>query len=786
MNFIRIRNLTDKKLMELSKKRILSLDLKEMKAIKNYFIKQRRDPTLMELEIIAQTWSEHCKHKTMTGIIEYRKKVEGNEWKVEVINNLLKETIFKATRELKKKYCLSVFADNAGIIEWNKDYAVTVKVETHNHPSAVEPYGGASTGIGGVIRDILGSGLGAKPVANIDVFCVGPLNSQNKDVPEEIFEPKKLLKGIVSGVRDYGNRVGIPTGSGTVISDEKYLFNPLVYCGTVGVIPKKFIKKKPRTGDLIVSVGGKTGRDGIHGATFSSIALDSSTDSSCVQIGDPITEKKFIDVLLKARDKGFYNSITDCGAGGFSSAIGEMAKELGAIVYLDEVPLKYKGLKGWEIFLSESQERMVLSVPKEKFKLLKKLLEDEDVEVTLLGRFTGDKKLRVFYRGRKEADIDMIFLHEGMPKRKLKAVWIEPEIEKEEKILIKNKKIFEKVLRHPSVSSKENIVRQYDHEVQGGVSLKPYEGNFQDIPQDGFVIRPLLKSFKGIAVGLGINPFYTELDPFSMALSCCEEAVRNVISIGGDIEGAAFLDNFCWGNVKDEKILGSLVESSRGCYKAGKMLKIPFVSGKDSLNNFYIYRNREFNIPGTLLISCVSRVKDVRKIKGVGFKRQGSFIYLIGDTYNELGGSIFNKVRGRKAGIVPTLREMSYKILKRVSSLTKKDMVFSMHDLSEGGLFVSLVEMSFSGKGAEIDLNRIRLKDGGDKFVKLFSESNSRFLLEIDKKKEKEFLKFTGNIPCFKIGKVLKSENIVIKERKKIIYREEISYLKSLCKKAFK
>ena len=412
---IEILNLTDKQLVELSKKNVLSLSLEEMKVVQNYFKKLKRNPTDVELESVAQTWSEHCKHKTLTGIIEYTEE-KGGKKKKTVYNNLLKETIFKATVELNKKWCLSVFKDNAGIIEFDSKNGVAYKVETHNHPSALEPYGGAATGIGGVVRDILGVGLGARPLANSDVFCFGDPDMKASKVPEGMHHPKRIAKGVVAGVRDYGNRMGIPTVNGSVHFDDGYMANPLVYCGTMGIIPKNRIEKKVKPGDLVLVIGGRTGRDGIHGATFSSVQLDQESDVNAVQIGNPIIEKKLLDTLLEARDLGLYRAVTDCGAGGFSSAIGELGEKTGVKVQLEKAPLKYDGLAPWEIWISEAQERMVLAVPPQNKKKILDIFKRENVEAVFIGEFTNDKKLILTYNGDLVAEMDMDFLHHGVPK----------------------------------------------------------------------------------------------------------------------------------------------------------------------------------------------------------------------------------------------------------------------------------------------------------------------------------------------------------------------------------
>ncbi len=428
-------NASDRELQKISKNGQLFLDLTEMRQIQKYFQRLKRNPTDCELETIAQTWSEHCWHKTFRGKIRYseRLSVLGSRFsqkprtqnpKPKLINNLLKSTIMKVTKELNKPWCVSVFKDNSGVIRFDDKHNVCFKVETHNHPSALEPFGGANTGIGGVIRDPLGTGLGAKPILNTDVFCFAPPDYPFSKLPSGTLHPKRIMKGVVSGVRDYGNKMGIPTVNGAILFHERFIGNPLVYCGTVGIMPKDKSFKQSKTGDLIVVVGGRTGRDGIHGATFSSGELthESETISSgAVQIGNPIQEKKMVDTILQARDLNLYNAITDCGAGGLSSAVGEMGADLGAQVYLEKVPLKYSGLSYTEIWISESQERMVLSVPKDKINSLIEVFEKENVEATVIGEFTDTKTLKLYYKDNLVCDLDMQFLHEGLPKDREKS-----------------------------------------------------------------------------------------------------------------------------------------------------------------------------------------------------------------------------------------------------------------------------------------------------------------------------------------------------------------------------
>ncbi|MEI7904804.1 MAG: AIR synthase-related protein, partial [Candidatus Firestonebacteria bacterium] len=501
---INILKADDKALMKISTEGLLSLNIKEMQEVRAYFKKKKRNPTDIELETIAQTWSEHCKHKTLKGKINYNGKI---------IDNLLKETVVKVTEELDKDWCVSVFKDNAGIIKFDGEYDVAFKVETHNHPSAIEPYGGAGTGIGGVIRDIMGVGLGAKPILNTDVFCFGPLDTPHEKLVEGTLHPRRVFKGVVSGVKDYGNRMGIPTVNGAVIFEEGYSCNPLVYCGTAGIIPKNMCDKHVRAGDIILSIGGKTGRDGIHGATFSSIALDKDTEVSAVQIGNPIVEKKALDVQLKARDLGLYRSVTDCGAGGYSSAVGEMGEKSGAKVYLERVPLKYDGLTPWEIWVSEAQERMVFAVPVKTLSAFLKLCHDENVEATIIGEFTNTKKLELFYKDVKICDLDMSFVHDGCPRFELEATW-DPKANEEPVIKEATElgRHLKGILGDLSVASKEWIIRQYDHEVQGGSVIKPLQGVANDGPGDACVVRPRLENKKGVAVGNGINPRYGMID----------------------------------------------------------------------------------------------------------------------------------------------------------------------------------------------------------------------------------------------------------------------------------
>ncbi|MDQ7778379.1 MAG: phosphoribosylformylglycinamidine synthase subunit PurL [Planctomycetota bacterium] len=759
---------TDEQLVEMSRRYVLSLNLEEMRAVADHFEKLGRNPTDVEAETIAQTWSEHCKHKTLTGIINYDGKT---------IDNLLKSTVMRVTRELNRPWCISVFKDNAGIIEFDDKNAVCFKVETHNHPSAIEPYGGAGTGIGGVIRDTLGCGLGAKPILNTDIFCFAPPDFPAQALPKGVLHPKRVMKGVVSGVRDYGNRMGIPTASGAVYFDDRYLANPLVYVGNIGVMPRDKCFKAAKPGDIVVVAGGRTGRDGIHGATFSSVELTTESEvisGGAVQIGDAIAEKKVTDALIQARDLDLYNAVTDCGAGGLSSAVGEMGADLGAEVELEKVPLKYVGLSPVEIWISEAQERMVFAVPPEKLQRLLDLFNSEAVETTPIGRFTSDKKLVLRYEGAEVCRVDMDFLHDGVPRFRADAVWRAPERTESPagKKTQSGRKaapagfadLLRRMLGSWNTCSREWIIRQYDHEVQGGSSLKPLVGAQNDGPGDACVVRPVLGSDRGIAVSCGMNPAYGDIDPYLMAASAIDEAVRNIVAVGGSVDRTALLDNFCWGNTRRPETLGGLVRASLACYDVAKAYGTPFISGKDSLNNEFRVKEegqgeKMISIPPSLLISGIAVVDDVKKCVSMDFKKADNAVYVVGLTRAELGGSQYAAVAGpecvvdtHRAPVVDTAAAL--RSFRSLHGAILAGLVRSCHDLSEGGLAVAAAEMAFAGGvGVEICLASVlREKDAADDGVILFSESNSRFLVEVEERRAASFEKAMAGCAFARVG----------------------------------
>jgi phosphoribosylformylglycinamidine synthase len=698
-------------LLAVSHDRRAALDLAEMQAIQGYFRREEREPSDVEIETIAQTWSEHCGHKTFKAWIQVdRENVDRYQVDKETslpdtcipvslstdlpvslipdtINGLLLTYIRSATEQIAAPWVRSAFVDNAGIIDFDETYEVSFKVETHNHPSAIEPFGGANTGVGGVIRDVLG--VSAKPIANTDVLCFGPQDTPVEGLPEGVLHPRRIQSGVVAGVQDYGNKIGIPTVNGAILYDDGYTANPLVFCGCVGIAPKGSHPRQPQAGDRVIVLGGGTGRDGLRGATFSSMTMDAQTgevSGASVQIGDPITEKGLIEVLLRARDLRLYHAVTDCGAGGLSSAVGEMSSAIGADVELKQVRLKYAGLAPWEIWLSEAQERMVFAVPPQNVPALQAICDTFDVHLTDIGEFTGQGRLVVRYDGAAVLDLENHFLHEGIPQRQLRAKIHHGEHrehgeeenneiyrgERREKIFnnhgeaeitefLSTKKTpclsvsvvnslnetLLTLLAHPNIASKAPVVRIYDHEVQGGTVVKPLTGAQNDGPSDACVLKPAgTRGAGGIVLSNGINPEYGKLDAYRMAWSVIDEAIRNAVAVGCNPERIALLDNFCWGDPLNPETLGSLVEACRGCHDAALHFHTPFISGKDSLNNEYLGSDGQRHaIPPTLLISVLGLIEDVSRAVTMDLKQAVDRVYLVGEFQPSYGGSHYARIQ---------------------------------------------------------------------------------------------------------------------------------------------
>ncbi len=756
---VELAGLDDDALVQLSRERLLSLDRDEMRAIQAFYDQAGRAPTDVELETLAQTWSEHCVHKTFRATIDFTWQAADGTVKQQIdVDGLLNTYIRAATDAVYPDWLHSAFVDNAGIIAFDDTHDLAFKVETHNHPSALEPFGGANTGIGGVVRDIIG--VSARPIAATNVLCFGPQDLPHSDLPQGILHPKRIAAGVVAGIGDYGNKLGLPTVNGSVLYDEGYLGNPLVFCGCAGLLPRNSHPTSPQVGDQVVVLGGRTGRDGLHGATFSSAELTHDTSEiagSAVQIGDPITEKGLIELIEAARDEQLYTAITDCGAGGLSSAVGEMGEELGVDVELTKVALKYPGLVPWEIWLSEAQERMVLAVPPDKLARLQALADLWDVELSVLGSFTGDRDLRVRYDGEVVADLPMQFLHNGLPRRRMQAVWTEPAAAPAPAIRDDANSLLRRMLAQPSVATKEEIVRRYDHEVRGGTLVRPFSGPEMDGPNDAAVIKPLgtWDHNQAFALSAGINPQIGRADPYSMAVSAVDEAVRNAVAVGADPDRIALLDNFCWGNPTLPDRLGSLVRTCQGCYDAAVAYRAPYISGKDSLYN-------EFNgtpIPGTLLISAIAIVPDMTQTVTAPCKAAGNRLYLIGTTHDELGGSLLHQLMDTTAGTPPSLPQDALATYRKLHEAMRAGLVAACHDLSEGGLAVALAEMALGGRlGVDVDVP----SRGLSPLSVLFSESNGRLAVEVAPEHAPAFEAALAAAPLTYLGTVTAAPQVKI------------------------
>jgi phosphoribosylformylglycinamidine synthase II len=829
-----IRDLDDERLLRLSREAHLFLSLGEMRAIQAHYRAAGREPREIELETLAQTWSEHCVHKTLKSTVRYQEAGSSGAGSVRLrfdnrpgcamnpdgsvtIHNLLKSTIAAATHELMADpangvdWCLSVFVDNAGVIAFDDDFAVCFKCETHNHPSAIEPYGGAATGIGGCIRDIIGTGLGAKPIAATDVFCVAPPDLAN--VPRGCLHPRRVLTQVVAGVRDYGNRMGIPTVNGGVWFDPRYVGNPLVYCGVVGVMPRDMIEGEPHAGDRIIAIGGRTGRDGIHGATFSSAELtDTHADefSHAVQIGNAVTEKMLLDAILEARDVAsgcLYRAVTDCGAGGFSSAVGEMGEDLGAFVTLENAPLKYEGLTPTEIWISEAQERMVLAVPPENIAALRAICDKHGVEMCDLGHFgTPGRELILTHRGVEVGRMSMELLHNGLPQTTRDGAWtvapgargdsaatagpVRPSSRSEGEAV---EAMLRSLLAHPNIASKRWIIRQYDHEVQGGSVVKPIvgapaaDGATIDGPSDGAVIRPVPNSPRGLAIGNGLATGLSR-DPYLMALAAIDECVRNLVCVGADPSRLAILDNFCWPSCNDPHNMGALVRACAGCYDGAKAYRTPFISGKDSLNNQFTTESGEtIRIPHTLLISGFGIVPDTARCATMDAKRAGDVLVVVGATSGAMGGSHASMIAGDDRNDLPLVDlALGPRAARAVHQLIAGGAVCAAHDCSEGGLIVAAAEMAFAGDlGLLLDLGGLPTSAGGGAgdaltlFERSFAETPSRYLLEVHADDLAAVRRVCADVPFAVVGWFDDSHRLRLRERDATVLDASIDDLRA-------
>jgi phosphoribosylformylglycinamidine synthase II len=745
-------NATKEQLWEINSELALGFSAEELKVIQAYFRKEKRDPTDVELQTISQTWSEHCCHKTFKGKIQIGDKE---------IQSLFKTYIAKATKQIKAPYCVSVFEDNAGIVKFDKKYGIAAKVETHNHPSAVEPFGGAATGVGGVIRDILG--VWADPIACTDVLGFGPLDYDYNKLPTGVKHPKYVYMGVTAGISTYGNNMGIPTVNGAIYFDDSYTGNVIVYCGCIGLLPLNKYIKNAKAGDFVVLAGGKTGRDGIHGVTFASAELTEKSEEisrPAVQIADPIEEEKVKRAIVEIRDLKLGSAVTDIGGGGLSSAVGESAERFGCGVSVDlsKVPLKHSGLAPWEIYLSESQERMLLVVPPKNLEGVMAVFEKEDVTATTIGKLIPMRRLQLTYNGEIVSDIDIEFMFNPCESTKVATVEIpklaEPEFEEPKNLT----DILLQLLAAPNIASKESVIRTYDHEVKGNTLLKPLQGVYSG-PNDAAVLKPLYNSVKGLVISCGMNPNYGKIDAYWMAASAIDEAIRNNIAVGG--RRVSLLDNFTWGNPEKTERLGSLVRACEACYDFAIAFKAPFISGKDSLYN----ESPIGPVTPTLLITAVGVIPNIQNTTSMDLKAAGNLVYVIGKTFNELGGSEYYKLKGYLGASVPKVKgHKAKRTFKAVTAAIDQGLVKSCHDLSEGGLAVAAAEMAFAGDlGLEIALQRVPGKDLARNDFVLFSESNSRFLIEVAKPDQKDFEDLMRGKNCSLIGTVTKEQRLSIK-----------------------
>ncbi len=794
----------DDTLQHLSQERLLALSLDEMHAMQAYFRQpaqqQRRqahglgpDPTDVELEALAQTWSEHCKHKIFNSTIHYRDA----DGQATTLRSLFKHYIVRATDDIGQRvdWLRSVFHDNAGVIKFNDAWNLAMKVETHNTPSALDPYGGAITGILGVNRDALATGLGCRLLFNTDVLCFAPPD-YDKPLPPRLLHPKRVFTGVHRGIQDGANQSGIPDVNGAVIFDERFLGKPLVFCGTGSLMPAHIgdapaHEKRANPDDAIVMVGGRIGKDGIHGATFSSTELTEASPASAVQIGDAITQKKMHDFLLEARDLSLYTCITDNGAGGLSSSVGEMAEfSHGCELHLERAPLKYPGLDPWEILVSESQERMTLSVPPRHLDAFLALAQRRNVEASVLGTFTDSGLFHVLHNGNTVALLDMAFLHDGLPEMHLEAHWQPPRhAEPDFPCPADLTDSLLQMLGRLNICSKEWVIRQYDHEVQGTSVIKPLVGIANDGPSDAAVLRPLLDSMEGVIVANGICPRYSDIDTYHMAANAIDEAVRNVIAVGGSLGHIAGLDNFCWpdpvhsaSNPDGPYKLAQLVRATQALYDYCTAYDVPCISGKDSMKNDYHIGTTKISVPPTLLFSVMARMPDVRRAVTMDVKRPGDLVFLLGDTRAELGASEYYALHGSVGTRVPQVDAPRARALyTALSQAMHHGLVSACHDCSDGGFGVAAAEMAFAGGfGMHLDLRAMPREAEIDRDdTLLYAESASRLVVTVPEQQRQAFCAVMQGCALGEVGQVVESEEFVVTGlRGEVVVRSDIATLK--------
>jgi len=809
---------SDASLQKVSDDRNLALNPNDIPTIRAYFLDKDvraarkkvglSDPTDIELEYISQARSDHCNHNTFRGFFNY---LDLDTGKKEVANNLFKTCIEAPTLALKeeKNWVVSVLWDNAGAGRFDKDHYYVITGETHNSPSNMEAYGGAITGIVGVYRDPLGTGKGSKLVMGSFGYCVGP-RDYNGDLRPHL-HPRRLLDGVIEGVRDGGNKSGIPTTFGQVFFHPCYLGKCLVFVTAVGIMPA-FIdrepaeKKKTSPGDLVIMCGGRVGKDGIHGVTASSETFSEDTPAGHVQIGDPYTQKKMHDFLLEARDEGLIRFITDNGGGGLSSSVGESARFSGGCeIELEKVPLKYEGLDQWEIWVSESQERMTVAVRPQDLDRFLELSKKHAVESTVIGKYTDSGKLHIKYSGKTCAYVDIDLLESGFPQWEFDALWQSPETRGLFEPVLGEPADYESLLKDllssPNICSKEWIFRQYDHEVQGSSVIKPLVGQDRDVNSDAAVIRPVLGSQKGLAFAQALLPTYSAIDARHMTGCSIDEAVRRIVAVGGNPDHIGGVDNFCWPNIgyHSEKNpdgrfkAAQLVRSCRALRETCIAYQIPLLSGKDSM---YV----DGHIPGrygqthkvsaleTLQFSTISVIDDIKKCITMDSKMPGDLVYILGVTHNELGGSEYYEHLGYIGLNVPHVQTKTFKELYRaLSHAIDKELVASAHGIYSGGLGVHLAMVAMGGNlGMQIELGQVPVVNVDRNDTILFSESAGRFIVTIAPEKQEPFEKILSGHACACIGTVTdKTDFIIDGFDDKVLINISVKELKDAWKKPF-
>ncbi len=810
-------------LLQISQQRLLALNEAEAQAIVDHFSQssvqaKRKEAGLtpevsdVELEMLAQTWSEHCKHKIFQARIHYHDE-HGQQQHIDSLFNTYIRTTTQTVREKlgQDDFCLSVFSDNAGVVRFNAQWSLAFKVETHNSPSALDPYGGALTGILGVNRDAFGTGRGAELLFNTNVFCfASPFYHQA--LPNGLLHPRRIYEGVRLGVEHGGNKCGVPTVNGSLSFDPRFLGKPLVFCGTASLLPSQLHgrpghEKWVEVGSRIVMVGGRVGRDGIHGATFSSLELDDAAPRGVVQIGDPIVQKMLFDFLLCARDQGLYTAITDNGAGGLSSSVGEMAQLSGhsresdhetspfdappatthpggADLHLECAPLKHPNLTPWEILVSESQERMTLAVPPQHLPALLSLAQKMDVEATDMGQFTNRGELRLFWKGNLLGLLDLDFLHHGLPQMELHAqAPSPPQTPLTELPQGDLTPWLLRILGRLNVCSKERVVRQYDHEVQAGTVIKPLCGVLNDGPSDAAVLRPVADSLQGVAVAHGLCPRYGDLSAYHMAACALDEAVRSLVCVGADPRRIAALDNFCWcdplpaaNNPHAKQRLGQLVQCAQGLHDCAVHYGIPLISGKDSMKNDYVQDEVRISIPPTLLVSALGVLEDVRQAISMDAKAPEDLVWLVGETKDALGASEFamewtaekgttdDTQKGYGSGFVAQANPAAHKaVYTAVHQAMQAGLICSAHDCSDGGMAVALAECAFAGgMGMFLNVHALTRQSQLSPAVLLFAESPGRLVLTTRPQHKKRMEQIFQTLPLYMLGRVTRAPRFVM------------------------